>query len=129
MFEIFVHGLHAFLTPFPPLQFNVEKKFRRRTADCTGSPSLARGDSRGKNATPRDFPPKHSTTLNSKGGRGGGRNENLSTLRFGGGGRDEGYGGFLADWGRRKMYGPIMSAIVRTKAIFVDFTPKIEDLT
>ena len=39
--------------------------------------------------------------------------------------------GFLADWvdyGRRKMYGPIVSAIVPTKAIFVDFTPKIEDL-
>ena len=54
--------------------------------------------------------------------------ENASTLSCGGGGRDEGYGGFLADWGRRKMYGPIVSAIVPTKAIFVDFTPKIEDL-
>ena len=26
------------------------------------------------------------------------------------------------------MYGPIVSAIVSTKAIFVDFTAKIEDL-
>ena len=39
--------------------------------------------------------------------------------------------GFLAigvEYGRRKMYGPIVSAIVPTKAIFVDFTLKIEDL-
>ena len=80
-----------FLAPFPPLQFNVEKKFRRRTGDCAGSPSLARGDSRGKDATPRDFRPQRSPTLNSKGGKGGGRQENPSTLRVGGGGHDEGY--------------------------------------
>ena len=39
--------------------------------------------------------------------------------------------GFLAirvEYGRPKIYGPIVSAIVPTKAIFVDFTPKIEDL-
>ena len=32
------------------------------------------------------------------------------------------------DNGRRFLHGPIVSAIVPTKAIFVDFTPKIEDL-
>ena len=39
--------------------------------------------------------------------------------------------GFLADsvdYGRRKKCRPIVSAIVPTKAIFVDFTPEIEDL-
>ena len=32
------------------------------------------------------------------------------------------------EYGRPKIYGPIVSAIVPTKAIFVDFTLKIEDL-
>ena len=39
--------------------------------------------------------------------------------------------GFLADkveYGRRKKCRPIVSAIVLTKAIFVDLTSKIEDL-
>ena len=34
----------------------------------------------------------------------------------------------MANQGRRNLHGPIVSAIVPTKAIFVDFTPKIEDL-
>ena len=56
--------------------------------------------------------------MNCKGGKGTRNAKNASE-------------GFLADWvdyGRRFMYGPIVSAIVPTKAIFVDFTPKIEDL-
>ena len=58
------------------------------------------------------------STLNCKGGKGTRNDENASE-------------GFLAngvDNGRRFLHGPIVSAIVPTKAIFVDFTPKIEDL-